>query len=180
MIYALGDRRPVFLGDSFVADNATIIGSVAFETDTSVWFGAVIRGDNDSITIGKGSNIQESAVLHTDPGIKLIVGPYCTIGHCVMLHGCSVGEGSLIGINSVILNNAVIGKGCLIGANSLISEGKVIPDRSLVVGSPGKVIRELTDDEVARLRWSAENYVQRSKHYKVALKAFDLPSIKGS
>lgn len=165
MLYRLGDRRPELRGEVYVADNATVIGSVVLEDNVNIWFGAVLRGDNDLITIGENSNVQENAVLHTDPGFLLTVERDCTIGHCVMLHGCTVGEGSLVGIKAVVLNGAVIGKSCLIGANTLISEGKVIPDRSLVVGTPGRVIRELTDEEVARLKFSSANYVERSKRY---------------
>ena len=132
-----------------------MIGSVVLEKDVSIWFNVVVRGDNDVITIGERSNIQDHSVLHTDEGVKLTVGRNVTVGHQVMLHGCTIGDGSLIGIKSVILNNARIGQHCLIGANALITEGKEIPDRSLVVGAPGKVVRKLTDDEVARLLWTA-------------------------
>jgi carbonic anhydrase/acetyltransferase-like protein (isoleucine patch superfamily) len=171
MLYALGDQIPEFRGEYFVADNAVVIGSVIAENNVGIWFGAVLRGDNDRILIGENSNVQENCVLHTDPGYTLRVGRDCTVGHCVMLHGCTIGDGSLIGINSVILNGATIGKSCLIGANALVAEGKTIPDRSLVVGSPGKVIRELTDEEVARLKMSADNYVERWKRFKRELRA---------
>jgi carbonic anhydrase/acetyltransferase-like protein (isoleucine patch superfamily) len=166
MIYTLGDRKVITRGDYWVADNATVIGSVVLEHNASVWFNAVVRGDNDLITIGEGSNIQDHSVLHTDEGVKLTIGRNVTVGHHVMLHGCTVGEGSLIGIKAVILNNAKIGKHCLVGANTLIAEGKEIPDRSLVLGSPGKIMRQLTDEEVARLLWNAEHYVQNFKRYK--------------
>ena len=166
MIHSLGDRKVIIRGDHWVADNATVIGSVVLENDVSIWFNAVVRGDNDLITIGEGSNIQDQSVLHTDEGVKLTIGRNVTVGHQVMLHGCTIGEGSLIGIKSVILNNARIGKHCLIGANALITEGKEIPDRSLVVGAPGKVVRHLTDEEVARLLWTARHYVDNYKRYQ--------------
>jgi carbonic anhydrase/acetyltransferase-like protein (isoleucine patch superfamily) len=166
MIHSLGDRKVITRGDHWVAHNATVIGSVVLEKDVSIWFNAVVRGDNDLITIGEGSNIQDHSVLHTDEGVKLTIGRNVTVGHHVMLHGCTIGDGSLIGIKSVILNNARIGKHCLIGANALITEGKEIPDRSLVVGAPGKVVRQLTDEEVARLLWNAEHYVNNYKRYQ--------------
>lgn len=149
--------------DGWVADNATVIGQVEFGQQVSVWFGAVIRADNSKIRIGDFSNVQENAVLHTDAGIELNVGNYVTIGHQAMLHGCTIGDNSLIGINAVILNNAVIGKNCIIGANSLIPEGKVIPDNSLVVGSPGKVVRTLDENAENLLKMSALYY---ASHYK--------------
>ena len=169
-IYSLGDRRPEIRGECWIADNATVIGSVVLENNASVWFNVVIRGDNDPITIGEGSNVQDGSILHTDEGIPLTLGANVTVGHLAMLHGCTVGEGSLIGIKSVILNRAVIGKHCLIGANSLIPEGKVIPDRSLVMGSPGKIIRQLTDEEVERLQKSAQGYVANWQRFKRDMK----------
>lgn len=171
MIHSLGERKVVTRGDYWVAPNATVVGSVILEHHASVWFDAVIRGDNDLITIGEGSNVQDHSVLHTDEGVKLTVGRNVTIGHHVMLHGCEIGEGSLIGIKSTILNHAKIGRNCLIGAHALITEGKEIPDRSLVVGAPGKVVRQLTDEEVARLLWNAEHYVQNFKRYQRDFKA---------
>lgn len=171
MIYALGTQVPQFRGDYWVADNAAVIGSVILENNVSVWFGATLRGDNDLIHVGENTSVQDNSVLHTDPGLKLTVGNNVTIGHLVMLHGCTIGDGSLIGIKSVILNSAVIGKDCLIGANTLIPEGKVIPDRSLVVGSPGKIIRELSDDDIARIRMGADNYVKKVKQYREQLKS---------
>ena len=147
MIYSLGERTLDVQGeDYFVADNATVIGSVVLENNASIWFNAVLRGDNDVISIGENANIQDGSVLHTDTGFPLRVGKNVTVGHMVMLHGCEIGEGSLIGINSVILNGAKIGKHCLIGANSLIAEGKEIPDGSMVMGSPGKIVRQLTPE----------------------------------
>lgn len=171
MIYSLEDRKVQFRGDYFVADNATLIGSVVLENNASIWFNTLVRGDNDVITIGENTNIQDGAVLHTDAGIKLTIGANVTVGHMVMLHGCTIGNGSLIGINSVILNHAVIGESCLIGANSLIPEGKVIPDGSLVMGSPGRIVRSLTEDEKARLKRSADHYVVNAHRYRTLLKA---------
>jgi carbonic anhydrase/acetyltransferase-like protein (isoleucine patch superfamily) len=173
MRYSLGERRVQCLGNYYIAPTATVIGSVVLGDDASVWFNAVVRGDNDRITIGERSNIQDGSVLHTDDGVPLTLGKEVTVGHMVMLHGCTIGDGSLIGIKSVILNRARIGKQCLIGANSLITEGKEIPDRSLVVGSPGKVIRQLTDAEAQYLLWNAEHYVEKIKHYLAAFKAQD-------
>ena len=146
MIHALGDRRVETVGDEFfVADNATVVGSVRLGRNASVWFNCVVRGDNDLITIGENCNIQDGSVLHTDEGVKLTLERNVSVGHMVMLHGCHIGEGSLIGIKAVILNGARIGRNCLIGANALIPEGKEIPEGSLVVGSPGKVVRKLTE-----------------------------------
>lgn len=170
MIHSFGERRVVTRGDFWVAHNATVIGSVILENDASVWFNAVVRGDNDLITIGERSNIQDASVLHTDEGVRLTIGRNVTIGHMVMLHGCTIGDDSLVGIKSVILNHARIGKQCLIGANTLIAEGKEIPDRSLVLGSPGKVMRQLTDQEVAHLVRNADHYVRHFKKYQKQFK----------
>ncbi len=172
-LYALADRTPELRGSAWVAENATVIGSVIIEDGASVWFNTVVRGDNDLITIGRYSNVQDSAVLHTDAGIRLNIGEYVVVGHQAMLHGCSIGEGSLIGIQAIILNNALIGRECLIGAGALIPEGKVIPDRSLVVGSPGKVVRQITDEEVARIRLSCEQYAERARRYRESLRRVD-------
>lgn len=169
MIYQLDDRRVVADGDYFVADSASVIGSVRLMNDASVWFGAVIRGDNDLITIGEGTNIQDLSVLHTDPGYPLTIGSHCTIGHKVMLHGCTIGDNTLIGINAVILNGARIGRNCLVGAGALITEGKEIPDGSLVVGAPGKVARTLNEEQIARLRENAAGYVRNFKRFKAGL-----------
>lgn len=167
MIYSLGNSKVEMVGDDFfVADNATVVGLVRLENNASVWFNAVIRGDNALITIGENSNIQDCAVLHTDPGMPLTIGKNVTVGHKVMLHGCTIGNNSLIGINSVILNGAKIGNNCLIGANSLIPEGKIIPDGSLVMGSPGKIVRTLTDEQQAMLQQSADVYVKNFKRFK--------------
>ncbi len=172
MRYDLGSRRVQLRGSGhYIAPDATLVGDVILEDRASVWFNVVIRGDNDTITIGADSNIQDGSVLHTDAGIKLTLGPSVSVGHLVMLHGCTIGQGSLIGIKSVILNGAVIGRECLIGANTLISERKVIPDRSLVLGSPGKVVRTLSDDEVAGLYRIAEHYVENAERYRRELRA---------
>ncbi|MBE0613093.1 MAG: gamma carbonic anhydrase family protein [Burkholderiales bacterium] len=169
-VYSLGDRRVQVKGtDWYIAENATVVGSVLIEDRASIWFNVVIRGDNDQITIGEGSNVQDSSMLHTDAGIKLSLGRNVSIGHLVMLHGCSVGDGSLIGINSVILNHAVIGKHSLIGAGSLIPEGKTIPDGVLALGSPAKVVRDLSQAEIANLQNIADGYVRRAKIFRKQL-----------
>ena len=167
MIYNLADRKLEILGDNyFIADSASVIGSVVMHQNASIWFSAVLRGDNDVITIGENSNVQDLSVLHVDPGFPLTIGKNVTVGHKVMLHGCEIGDNSLVGINSVILNGAKIGKNCLIGANSLISENKVIPDGSMVLGSPGKVVRQLSEDQMKGLEMSALHYVENFKRYK--------------
>jgi carbonic anhydrase/acetyltransferase-like protein (isoleucine patch superfamily) len=169
-LYSLANRKPTLGRDAWVAPNATIIGDVQLGDNASIWWNAVLRGDNDTIRIGANSNIQDGSVLHADEGVPLTVGANVTVGHMVMLHGCTVGDESLIGIKSVILNKAVIGRHCIIGANSLIPEGKVIPDRSLVMGSPGKVVRQLSDEEVALLRHAAQGYVDNARRYRAELK----------
>lgn len=173
MLYQLEDRRVETRGDCFVADNATVVGSVVLGHDVSVWFNVVIRGDTDRIVIGDNSNIQDGSVLHTDEGIELRIGRDVTVGHKVMLHGCTIGDNSLIGINAVILNKARIGRNCLIGANALITEGKEIPDGSLVMGAPGKVVRQLTEEEISGLRHAAEHYVENGRRYREHLKRQD-------
>ncbi len=164
-VFSLGNKAPQFQGPCWIASNAHVVGDVILGTHASIWYNCVLRGDNDPITIGCHSNVQDGSVLHTDDGVPLTLGDHVTVGHMAMLHGCRVGDGSLIGIKSVLLNNCVIGRECLIGANTLIPEGKVIPDRSLVLGSPGRIIRQLTDDEVAKLYLSAENYVKNWQRY---------------
>lgn len=167
MIYSLGERKVAMHGsDWFIAENATVIGSVILKQNASIWFNVVARGDNDVITIGENSNVQDGSVLHTDPGILLTIGAHVTVGHLAMLHGCIIGDNSLIGIKSLIMNRAVIGKNCLIGANSLIPEGKVIPDGSLVMGSPGKVVRMLNEQEIAAIHATAQRYVQNFKRFQ--------------
>lgn len=171
MLYALGDRKPVLPADgsAFVAPNASVIGSVALRANTGIWFNAVLRGDNDPITIGENSNIQDGSVLHTEDGSDLIVGRGVTVGHKVMLHGCHIGDNCLIGINAVVLNDARIGSNCLIGANTLVPEGREIPDGSLVVGSPGRIVRSLKPEEIERIRESARQYVENARRYMAKL-----------
>jgi carbonic anhydrase/acetyltransferase-like protein (isoleucine patch superfamily) len=166
-LFDLGELRPKLppAGEFWIAPTAVVLGRVELKRDSSVWFGAVLRGDNDPITVGEGTNVQDHSVLHTDEGAPLTLGAGVTVGHRAMLHGCTVGDNSLIGIGAVVLNRAVIGRDCLIGANSLVTEGKMIPDRSLVMGAPGKVVRELTDQEVAFLKLSAMHYVENWKRY---------------
>ena len=168
-LYALGDKRPQLGPDCWVADSAEVIGDVRLGREVSIWFNAVLRGDNEPITIGAGTNVQDGVILHDDEGIPLTIGAGVSIGHMAMLHGCTVGDGCLIGINAVILNRAVIGAHCIIGANALIPEGKVIPERSLVVGSPGRVIRTMTDEEVSRLHANAAHYREAAQRYRTAL-----------
>ena len=165
MFYDLKDKKTKNLGDNWVAPNAVIIGDVTLEKNTSIWFNATLRGDIENIHIGEGSNIQDGSVLHTDPGYPLKVGKNVTVGHLVMLHGCTIGDNSLIGIGAVILNNAKIGNNCIIGAKSLITENKEIPDNSLVVGSPGRVIRKVTDEEVKAIKENAIRYQENWKKY---------------
>ena len=165
MFYDLENKKPKNSGENWVAPNATIIGNVTLEKNSSVWFNAVIRGDNENIHVGEGSNVQDGSVLHTDPGCPLKIGKDVTIGHIVMLHGCTIGDNSLIGIGAVILNNAKIGKNCIIGAKALITENKEIPDNSLVVGSPGRVVRKLTDDEIGKITENAKHYQDNWKRY---------------
>lgn len=177
MLYQLGDLYPtttVTPWNGWVADNATVIGQVELGSEVSVWFGAVIRADNSKISIGDFSNIQENAVLHTDAGIELNIGEYVTVGHQAMLHGCTIGDNTLIGINAVVLNNAVIGKNCIIGANALIPEGKVIPDNSVVMGSPGKVVKEASEMVAQMNKLSALHYAAHFKKFKNELKPFTL------
>jgi len=167
MLYRLGEHRVDIRGeDYFVADNATVIGKVRLENNASVWFNAVVRGDNALISIGENSNVQDGCVLHTDPDFPLTIGKNVTVGHKAVLHGCTIGDNSLIGINTVVLNGAKIGKNCLIGANSLITENKEIPDGSLVMGSPAKIIKQLTTEQQAGLLESAAGYVERFKLFK--------------
>ena len=173
-MYALGERKVLIHGEEcFIADNATVIGSVILHPHASVWYNAVVRGDSEIITIGERTNIQDAAVLHADPGVPLTLGKNVSVGHQAMLHGCTVGDGSLIGIGAIILNHAVIGKGCLIGAGAVIPEGKTFPDGVLVIGSPGKVLRELNPEERAGLLENADIYVRRSKLYRERLKPQD-------
>jgi carbonic anhydrase/acetyltransferase-like protein (isoleucine patch superfamily) len=169
-IYQLGDHVPEIDASSFVADSATVIGKVSLHANTTVWFGATLRGDNERITIGENSNVQEGTVMHTDMGYPLTVGKNVTIGHQVMLHGCTIGDGSLIGIQAVILNGAKIGKNCLVGAGALVTEGKEFPDNSLIIGSPAKAVRTLTEADTDGMRAAANGYVTRGQLFKTQLK----------
>ena len=169
-IHQLGDDTPIIPASAYVAPEATLIGKVMLGENASIWFGVVIRGDNDSIAIGNGSNVQDNAVLHTDPGFPLTVGNDVTIGHQATLHGCTIGDGSLIGIQAVIMNGAVIGKDCLVGAGALIPEGKTYGERKLILGSPAKVIRELSDEDIEKMHRAAAGYVKRKEMYKLKLK----------
>jgi carbonic anhydrase/acetyltransferase-like protein (isoleucine patch superfamily) len=172
-LYSLDGVAPLTPEDAkfWVAPNAVVVGNVEIGEDASVWFGAVIRGDLDTIRIGAGTNIQDGAVLHADPGMPLTFGANCSVGHLAMVHGCTVGAGSLIGIGAIVLNGANIGEDCLVGAGTLVAEGKTFPPRSLILGSPGRVVRQLTDEDVARLRKTAAGYQQRWKRYVAGLAA---------
>lgn len=170
MLYDLGDRKPSVHPSCFVAESAQVIGSISLEQDASVWFNTVLRGDNELITIGPESNVQDATVIHTDAGLQVRLGRGVTVGHRVMLHGCEVGDYSLIGIGAIVLNRAKIGKHCLIGAGTLITEDKVIPDRSLVLGSPGRVMRQVSDNEMLVLQGSAAHYVQNARRYVAELR----------
>ena len=169
-IFQLGAHAPEIDASAFVAESANLIGKVTVEANASVWFGVTIRGDNERITIGEGSNVQEGTIMHTDMGYPLTLGKGVTVGHQAMLHGCTVGDGSLIGIQAVVLNGAKIGKGCLVGAGALVTEGKEFPDGSLILGSPAKVVRTLTEEDVSRLQASAASYVARGQLFKAQLK----------
>jgi carbonic anhydrase/acetyltransferase-like protein (isoleucine patch superfamily) len=169
-IFVLGDVSPRIASSAYIAPNATVLGNVTLGENSSVWFGATLRGDNENIDIGASSNVQDGAVLHTDPGFPLTIGKQVSVGHQAMLHGCTVGEGSLIGIQSVVLNGAVIGKGCLIGAGAIITERKVFADGCLIFGAPAKVVRELTAEERDNLLKVAANYAERAEYYRSCLK----------
>lgn len=168
-LFRLGEKSPQLGRNAWIAPNATLIGDIHLAANASIWWNATLRGDNDPIHIGENSNIQDGSVLHTDEGVPMHIGANVTVGHLVMLHGCTIGDGSLIGIGSVILNRAKIGKSCIVGANTLIPEGKVFPDRVLIVGSPGKVVRELSDEEVGKLLKSAAHYVNNAQRYRDTL-----------
>lgn len=174
-LYRLGSVSPTIAPSAYVAPSASIIGNVVLGDHSNVWFGAILRGDNEVISIGANSNVQDGSVMHTDPGFPLMVGENVSIGHQAMLHGCTVGEGSLIGIQAVVLNAAVIGKGCLVGAGAIIIERKVFPDGTLIVGAPAKVVRELTDQERRNLLLNAANYAARGKHYRDQLQLIPEP-----
>jgi len=170
VIYALGERRVEFRGDYYIAPTASVIGSVVLGHNASVWFNCVLRGDNEVISLGDNTNIQDATVMHADPGIPLTLAANVTVGHNAMLHGCSIGENSLIGISAVVLNNARIGRNCLVGAGTLITEGKEIPDGSLVLGSPGRVVRSLDAAEIAAIAENANRYVKKSVEYRSLLR----------
>jgi carbonic anhydrase/acetyltransferase-like protein (isoleucine patch superfamily) len=169
-IYQLGDDVPQIDDTAWVADSAQVMGAVTLAENASVWFGAILRGDTEHITIGRNSNVQDGTVIHSDRGFPTTLGEDVTVGHQVMLHGCTVGDGSLIGIQAVVLNGAKIGKGCLVGAGALVTEGKEFPDGSMILGSPAKVVRQLTPEQVEGLRKSALHYVENAQRFKTGLK----------
>ena len=169
-IYELDGVAPQVAASAWVADSAQVMGNVVLGEDASVWFGTVVRGDTESITIGAGSNIQDASVLHADFGKPLVVGERVTVGHQVMLHGCTIGDESLIGIGAVVLNGAKIGKHCLVGAGALVTEGKEFPDGSMIIGSPARAIKTLSPEQIAGLRRSAEHYIDNARRYRQSLK----------
>jgi carbonic anhydrase/acetyltransferase-like protein (isoleucine patch superfamily) len=169
--YRLGADSPLVAASAYIAPGACVIGKVVLAENATVWFGATLRGDNETISVGAGSNVQDGAVLHTDPGFPLSIGAQVSVGHQAMLHGCTVGEGTLIGIQSIVLNGAIVGKGCLVGAGALITERKVFPDGSLIFGSPAKAIRTLTAEEREDLLKVAANYAERGAYYRNNLRA---------
>ncbi len=169
-IYQLDDHTPDIHESAWIADSAQVMGAVSLHANTSVWFNAVIRGDTETITIGEGSNIQDLAVIHADNGLPVVIGKHVTVGHQVMLHGCTIGDESLIGIAAVVLNSARIGKNCVVGAGSVVTEGKEFPDGSLIMGTPAKVVRELTPEQIEGLRNSAKHYMNNSLRFKNGLK----------
>ncbi len=169
-IYQLDDLSPTIHPSAWVADNAQVVGNVSLGEDCSVWFGVVMRGDTERLTIGRGTNIQDSSVLHADPGMPLIIGENVSVGHQVMLHGCTVGDGSLIGIGAIVLNGARIGKNCLVGAGALVTEGKEFPDGSMILGSPAKAVRQLSPEQIAGLRKAAAHYMANARRYRSGLK----------
>jgi carbonic anhydrase/acetyltransferase-like protein (isoleucine patch superfamily) len=169
-IYELNGDAPLIADSAWVADSAQVMGNVTLAADASIWFGAIVRGDTDSIRVGERTNIQDLSVLHADVGMPLTVGDDVTVGHKVMLHGCTIGDGSLIGIGAVVLNGAKIGKGCLVGAGSLVTEGKEFPDGSMIMGTPAKVVRQLTPEQLQGLLQSAEHYVSNARRFRTGLK----------
>ena len=169
-VYQLDDLTPQVAASAWVADSAQVMGNVVLGEYASVWFGTVIRGDTETITIGRGSNIQDASVLHADIGKPLTIGDNVTVGHQVMLHGCTIGDESLIGIGAIVLNGAVIGKNCLVGAGALVTEGKVFPDGSMIIGSPAKAVRELSPEQIAGLKMSAQHYIDNARRFKAGLK----------
>lgn len=165
-VYKLGTRVPQMHESAWVADSAQVMGNVVMHENSSVWFGAVVRGDMDVITIGEGSNVQDGSVLHADEGVPLTIGKHVTVGHQVMLHGCTIGDGSLIGIQAVVLNGAVIGKNCLVGAGAIVTEGKVFPDNSLILGAPAKVVREMSPEQIKQMQSGAPHYVSNAARFR--------------
>lgn len=172
-IYQLGDVAPEIAPSAYITDSANIIGKVKIEAGASIWFDVTIRGDNELISVGENSNVQEGCILHTDPGYPLTIGNNVTVGHQAMLHGCSIGEGALIGIQAVVLNGAKIGKNCLVGAGALVTEGKEFPDNSLIIGAPAKAVRQLTEADIAGMHRNTANYAERAQTYKTQLKRID-------
>ena len=169
-LYQLDELAPRIADTAWVADSAQVIGNVELAEDASVWFGCILRGDGERLSIGRGSNVQDGSVIHADPGFPVTLGQNVSIGHQVMLHGCTVGDGSLIGIQSVLLNGAKIGKNCLVGAGSLVTEGKEFPDGSMIMGSPAKVVRQLTPEQIEGLQRVAKHYVENARRFKAGLK----------
>ena len=172
-IYQLGEHAPEIDPSAYIAESAIIIGKARIEAKASIWSGVTIRGDNEMIVVSENSNVQEGCILHTDPGCPLTIGKNVTVGHQAMLHGCTIGDGSLIGIQAVILNNAKIGKNCLVGAGALVTEGKEFPDNSLIIGSPAKAVRTLSAEDIESMRGNASNYVERGQFFKTNLKRID-------
>ena len=172
-IYQLDDKTPQIADSAWVADNAEVMGDVRLGENVSIWFNTTLRGDNDPITIGDGTNIQDGSVLHTDEGVPLTIGRNVTVGHMVMLHGCSIGDESLIGIGAIVLNGAKIGRNCLVGAGALVTEGKEFPDGSMIIGSPAKVVRQLTPEQIEGLRLSAQHYVDNARRFRAGLRKLD-------
>ncbi|MEO6270687.1 MAG: gamma carbonic anhydrase family protein [Lautropia sp.] len=172
-IYELDGIRPTLADSAWVAETAEVIGNVSLAQDTGVWSNVVIRGDNEPVTVGAATNIQEAAILHSDAGSPLTIGRDVTVGHKAMLHGCTVGDGSLIGIGAIVLNNARIGSGCLVGAGALVTEGKEFPDGSLIVGSPARAVRSLSAEQIEGLRQSARHYVQNAARFRKGLRRID-------
>lgn len=169
-LYELDGVAPQVAASAWVADSAQVMGQVELGADASVWFGCVVRGDSDRIEVGAGSNIQDASVLHADAGMPLVIGRHVTVGHQVMLHGCTIGDESLIGIGAIVLNGAKIGKNCLVGAGSLVTEGKEFPDGSMILGSPARVVRQLTDEQIAGLRRSAQHYIDNARRFRAGLR----------
>ena len=169
-LYQLDHLIPDIDASAWVADSAQVVGNVRLGADSSIWFGVVARGDTDTITIGRGTNIQDNSVLHADPGMPLVIGDHVSVGHQVMLHGCTVGDGSLIGIGAVVLNGARIGKNCLVGACALVTEGKEFPDGTMILGSPAKAVRQLSPEQIAGLERSAGHYIDNARRYRSGLK----------